>query len=59
MSKSNPPREGKIDIATAPQCLRKMKCGGFVSDEWIDCNMDLVCEIRSHGQLEPLVGFPV
>lgn len=46
-----PTGEGEIDIATALHCLKEMGYTGFVSGEWIDCEMDLAEEIRRHRKL--------
>jgi sugar phosphate isomerase/epimerase len=52
-----PAGEGEIDVATALHCLKEMEYTGFVSGEWIDCEMDLAEEIRRHRKL--LYGAPV
>jgi len=46
-----PTGEGDIDVPTALQCLQQLCYDGFVSGEWIDCEMDLADEIHRHRNL--------
>lgn len=47
-----PMGEGEIDIGGALDALRAMRYQGFISGEWIDCDLDIGDELRRLQALE-------